>query len=372
MPLIDRPSLPEEFYDITSAMLLVQPDPQFFHAMLFKMALGAAMAISGGGPLGLQVGTRPIQDQGAAYSGVLYDRLMLATPDPVYSQAIMVVPEIAQGSIGHTVRINRPKFGSGGFTLASREVPQGATISTNAIDLSSEQVSLTLKRYAGPYDSTANGGAGGVAPFAVDKLDASRAVHSVSQIVGKHLQRDLDRWLDQVFVGLGNLGATTLWPSGYTADNGSQVAGDMQGDVDTIFRAEETLKLANIPRFANGRYMAVISPTYSRQIKNDPQYIAFAKYFPQKNPLYTSYIATIGGIDLFESTTLTSTVNSNAVPVFTSQVFGPNFLGAGCSRLPEVQPNTQDNFGESALVIWLTYMAFTALDNRFSCQLHTS
>ena len=347
-------------------MLLVQPEPQYLHAQLFKQALGNMM-LPAGGALGLQVQNRPIPDAGAQYSSAMYDRLMLASPDPVYSQAINVVAEMG-GRVGHTVRINRPRFGSGGFTLASREIASGTTISTTAIDLSSEQVTLTLKRYAGPYDAVnAN-----VAPFAVDKMDALRSVHSVSQIVGKHMQRDLDKWLDGVLVTLGNAGSTTLWPQGFTADAGSSVAGDMPGDADILFRAEETLKNANIPRFANGRYMAIISPTFSRQLKGDPQWIALSKYFPQTNAIYQSYVGTVGGLDVFESTTLTSTTNANSVPVFTSQVFGPSFLGAGAGRLPQVMPNTQDNYGETALIVWIAYLAFGVLDNRFGIQLHTS
>ncbi len=162
MAIISRASLPEEFYDITSAMLLVQPEPQYLHAMLFKQALSAAMNIESLGAMGLQVDSRPIPAGGAAYTSAMYDRLSLASPDAVFSSAIIVEPSLG-ARVGHTVRINRPKFGSGGFTLASREVLSGAQISTTAIDLSSEQVTLTLKRYAGPYDTVNSN----VAPFAV-------------------------------------------------------------------------------------------------------------------------------------------------------------------------------------------------------------
>ncbi len=367
MAFIGAASIPEEFYTLTSAHLLVQPDPQYFHAQLFKQALGAAMSIGGVGAMGLPVGNRAISGQGAAYPDATRDRLMLAPPDPVYSAAISLEKDFDK-RVGHTIRINRPKYGSGGFTLAAREVASGAQISTTAIDLSSEQVTLTLKRYAGPYDATNSN----VAPFAVDKLDASRSVHNMSDMVGMHMQRDLDKWLDTVLVTLLNSGSTTLYPAGFTAVNDSVAQGDMPGDVDLLFRAEETLKLASIPRFANGRYMAVISPTFSRQLKGDPQFARFAKYFPQTNPLFQSYCGTVGGLDIFESTTLTSTANSGSVNVFTSQVFGPGMLGAGVGRLPEVMPNTQDNYGESALLVWIAYLAFGVLDNRMGVVLKTS
>ena len=43
MPVISRASLPEEFFDITSAMLLIQPEPQYMYAQMWKSALGAAL-----------------------------------------------------------------------------------------------------------------------------------------------------------------------------------------------------------------------------------------------------------------------------------------------------------------------------------------
>jgi hypothetical protein len=370
MAMINRASIPEEFFDITSSMLLVQPEPQYFHAMLFKMAFGAAMNLPFGGPLGLQVDGRPIQDTGAAYTSAQYDRLMLLPPDPTYKAAVTISDEIG-AQVGQTVRINRPRFGSGGFSLGAREVPSGVQIATQAIDVGSEQAPLTIKRYAGPYDPIASQ----VAPFAVDKFDASRSVHSISKIVGKQLQRDLDRWLDQVLIAMGNLASATLWPSGFSSDSTSTVAGDMQMDVDTIFRVEETLKNANIPRFANGKYMGVIGPTDARQLKNDTQFAAFAKdnpYAGQTNPLFQAFIARVGGIDLFESSSLIATNNGNSVPIRSNQFFGPGTFGGGIGDLPRAAPNTNDNYGESALVIWLAYLALGLLDNRFVVNVHCS
>lgn len=369
MPDINRASLPEEFFDVTAPMLLVQPEPQYFHAQLFKMAMMADFKLPFGGPLGLPIPGRQIQDGGAAYTSAEYDRLMLIPPDPVYKGAVQFVGEVGKRP-GHTVKLNRPRFGSGGFTLAAREIPSGGTISTTAIDLASEQVALTLKRYGGPYDAiNAN-----VAPFAVDKFDASVMLHSTTQVVGKHLQRDLDRWIDQVLITLGNLASVTLWPAGFTSDGQAANAGDMPGDVDTIFRVEENLKNANTPRFPNGRYMGVISPTYSRQLKEDPLFATYSKYTPKDallNPLYQSYVSTVGGIDLFESTSLIATNNANSVPIMSSQFFGPSTWGSGVGDLPEVRPNTQDNYGETALVIWLLYAAFGLLDSRFVINVHT-
>jgi N4-gp56 family major capsid protein len=366
MAIVNRASLPEEFFDITSAQVLVQPEPQFLYARLAKMSIGAAMALSMAGGLGLP--GRQIPDAGAQYTQPGADRLILANPEPMMAQAVMTVAELGQ-QVGHTVRLNRPKFGSGGFTAASREVSSGTAISTTAIDLSSEQTSVTLKRYGGPFDPVA----GAVAPFALDRFDASRSVHSIAQVVGTHMQRDFDKWLDAVIVALYNLGATTLWPQGYSADNGSSVAGDMPMDIDLIFRGIETLKIGNIPVFPNGKYRAVLSPTQARQIKSDPQAAQYIRYDSGANPvLGSSYLGSVAGCDIFEATTLSATANTNSVNVTTAHMFGPGAVGQGWGQLPMVRPSTDDNYGETAKLVWLAYAGFAMLDNRMVVQLHTS
>lgn len=375
MALINRASLPEEFFDITSAQLLVQPEPQYVFALLAKMALGNSMSVAPTGPLGISP-TRAIGDTGLAYQLPGSGRLGLASPDGAASQVIACVSDLSRPQVGHTIRINRPRYGSGGFTLAAREITSGTSISTTAIDLQSEQVTVTIKRYVGPYDTAA----AAVAPFALDRFDATRAVHSIVQIVGNHLQRDLDRWLDNVISALMSAGSTTLWPQGYQADAGSTVAGDMPMDIDLLFRGYESLKNANIPMFANGRYRAFISPTAARQLKGDPQAAQYIRYdVGGLNPVVgpggmpqAGYLGQITGVDIFEATTLQSALNASSVPITTSVMCGPQMVALGCGSLPRVAPSTDDNYGEHAKVVWISYLGFNLADARFGIQLHTS
>lgn len=371
MAQINRASLPEEFFDVTSPRLLVQPDPAFFHAQLYKMSMGLSLLnFQQGGPVGLALPGRQIPDTGAPYTSALYDRLQLMPPDPSYAGAVLYETALGQAP-GHTVRLNRPKFSGGGYTLGQREIAQGSSISQVAVDLGSEQVALTIKRYGGPFDVVN----GNVAPYNLDRFDSSMALHSISSRVGKDLQRDLDKWLDQVMIALGNLGTTVLWPQGFSSDATSSQVGDMPGDLDTVFRVEENLKNAGIPRFPNGKYMGVISATYSRQLKSDPQFLSLAKdnpYAGNTNPLFQNFLARIGGIDLFESTSLIATSNANGIPINSSQFFGPNAWGSGMGGLPQIRANANDNYGESALLIWLWYMALSLMDARFVVCVHTS
>lgn len=373
MALVNRASLPAEFIDVTSALLLIQPLPQYFHAMLLKMALSASAALPFGGPLGLP--GRAVADGGAPYTSLQSNQLMLAVPEPAITGAIAMPTEVSQ-RVGHTIKLNRPNFGSGGFTLGSREIPSGTSVSTNAIGIGSQQTTLTVKRYGGPYDAVNSI----VAPIGIDKFDAGRSVHSESQMIGLNLQKDLDNWLDASLVAFGNLGATTLWPQNYTADSQSYSVGDMAMDLDTLFRVTETMGLLSIPTLPNGQYFGVISPTDSRQLKNDTEFMVYARnpspYAASTNPLFQRFIARVGNLDLFESASLTSTTNGNSVPVRTSQFFGSQAFGAGFDEsnggLPHTAFSTSDNFGESALVIWLTYMCMGILNNNMIVNVHTS
>jgi hypothetical protein len=375
MAIINRASLPEEFFDITSAMVLVQPEPQYVFAGLAKAAIGAAMMLAAASQLGISP-ARQIPNTGLQYTLPGADRLVLAAPDQQAASAILSVAELATPQVGHTIRINRPRYGSGGFTLANREITSGTVISTVPIDLQSEQVTVTLKRYGGPYDpANAN-----VAPFALDRFDSSRSVHSIAQVVGTHMQRDLDKWLDTVVAVFLSSGSTTLWPAGFTADANSQAAGDMPMDIDMLFRGYETLKLANIPLFPNGRYRAYIGPTDARQLKNDPQNAQYIRYdVAGLNPVTgpggaptQGYLGSITGCDIYESTTLPSTANAQSVSVRTSIMMGPGMMALGCGALPYVTSSTDDNYGESAKVIWLSYLGWNLADARFGVQMHAS
>lgn len=375
MAIINRASLPEEFFDITSAMVLVQPEPQYVFAALAKLALGSAMMLAAANQMGISP-QRAIPNTGLPYTLPGADRLQLAQPDQQVGSVILSVAELSTPQIGHTIRINRPRYGSGGFTLAAREIPSGATISTTATDLQSEQVTVTLKRYGGPYDPNA----GNVAPFALDRFDSSRSVHSLCGDVGLHMQRDFDKWLDTVVAAFLSSGTTILWPQGFGSDNASSVQGDMPADIDLLFRGYETLKNANIPVFPNGRYRAFISPTMGRQLKADPQAASYIRYDVQGlNPVTgpggaptAGYLGSVTGVDIYESTTLPVAANSNSVNVTTSVMVGPGMMGLGAGALPYVTSSTDDNYGESAKVVWLSYLGFNLADARFGVQMHTS
>lgn len=369
MTFVTRATLPEEFFDITSAMLLVQPEPMYLHASLVKSALAMDLAAEGLGSLGLPLPNRNVGDDGQAL-GLTNDDMRLLINSPianVYSDTVKVITDLSKAP-GMTVRINRPKFTDTTYTIGSREVAGGATISTTPIAFGSEQTDITIRRLAGPL----TGVGGTVAPIGIDRFEASRSLHKLAPIAGMQLKRDYDKFLDKATIALLDAVTNQLWPNGFTADNDFKAAGDGPLDFDMLARAESVLDTANIPRFSNGRRACVLHPRQIQQLKNDGQFMKAAEFYTNKNPLFTSYVATVGNLDIFASANLTTISNSSSVTVYYGQIFGPGALGWGQGEMPRVAYSTADNYGEQALLIWLWYAGAVLLDNRFGCSLRSS
>lgn len=374
---INRLTLSEEFQDTTSSKILRAPEPQYLHAVLWKMALGRGLDRLPGG-LGLMAG-RMAGGVGAPYPEAQEFQLQLS--DPIMTDALLVVPS-SEAKVGHTVRINRPRFTDTTYTEASREITR-TTVSTTPTNIGSEQVALTIKQYAGPYDTSQTK----VAPYGLDSFDASRAVHDLAEEVGTHLQRDFDKTIDYVVgslydaVDAGNI----VYPStAMSSDNDIATAGSGPLSFNQIIRGVETLENAKAPKFANGQYALVIGPTEKRQLAEDDEFQRLAVFIGKgtdgpSNPLLkANFYASVSGADIYVSQTLRTAANTSSINVRRNQMFGPGAVGSmvvpvnGLGGVgPRVQASTDDNFGLTAKVIWVLEAAFKTLDSRFAASLRT-
>lgn len=358
---INQVSLPENFYDITSPLLLTQPEPQYLYAQMFMAAMG--LSLNPEAALGLD--GRQITGDGAAYSTAERDRLMMANP---LMSGVVAASFDFNGLPGSTVRVNRPQFADTTYTQASREIGLNTSISTQPINAGSEQTSLTLKRFAGPYDQ-ANAR---VAPFGIDRFSASMGIHNLSTFVGTHLKRDFHKWLDAVHVTLLDTAAVAVRPSGMNADDDATVAGQFPMDYDTLNRAELAADNANLPVFPDGHRLLVLTPTQCAQLKLDSDYMELSRNHPEYNGLFPQYVGSINKLHIFKSNTLNTAGNSSQIPIHKGHLLAPGVLLGGMGGTPRVAPSTDDNYGEVAKVIWLAYLAFGLADNRFCISVRTS
>ena len=372
MTVISRATLSPEFFDRTSEKLLIQPEPQYLMARLLYMS-NAAAEFRRVGPMGLTA-ERAIPDVGAGVGEFQDMQLMLA--DNIRAEAIFTSDELAPGKPGHTIRINRPVFAGGGYAEAARTVASGQVISTTPIDLSMEQVSITIKRAIGPFAS----GASVPQPYGIDRLDAQHSVHSIAASVGLQLYRDRTKYIDTVLGTYFDRGVTTLYPSdpnnlltSAAAAFPTTTPGTRPFDAEVVFRTEESLGTANIPRFSNGKYIMVVSPRQARQLKVDPEFQRLAVFDPSRNPLASAYIRTLGGIEIYESNTQpidTSTVAG--LSIYHATCFGPGAVGYAGSGPCEAAVSSDDNYGETVKMIWRVYEGLALLDDRFIVNVHSN
>ncbi len=356
-----RFSVPENFYDITSDMLLVQPEPQYLYTQLYLGALGASLTPPG--ELGLP--GRGITGNGAPYSSAERDRLILA--DSLMREVIAA--EVNFNALpGNTVRINRPVFANTTYTESSRRVASGTTISTTPITVGSQQTNLTLYKYGGPYDSTNSR----VAPYAIEAFDANMGVHKAASIHGTHLKRDFHRFIDAVQVSLLDLASTTNYPEGMTADNDATTAGSFPFTYEQLCRVGRDMDNSNLPTFSDGKRLLVLTPTQVTQLRQDVKYQNAARNMPEFSVLLPGFVSTVNGFHIFQDTTLTTTNNSSSVAIHKGHAIAPGALLAGMGRPPRVTANTQDNFGETALVCWLADLGFGLANNTFVVSVRSS
>lgn len=367
MASFSRATIPQEFLDMTSAVLLLPAEPEYFHCNLLLNA--AKVEIDFGKSLGLPIPGRQLESSAPGYASL--DEMMLklvGTPDPVYGDSIVVASdwmEPGKGQ-GHTMRFNRPKFDNSTYTKASRRVPTGTSISKDPITFGSDQVTLTVERLAGPYKD------GVVRPYGFERFDFKHAIHNPKAIMDLHLVRDFRKTMDTVGVQLFDQGAA-LYPTGMAADDDALTVGAFPMSYEFLTQIILSLVSGNVPRFKNGRWMMIVTPLQMQQLSVDSQYLKLVRYNTDVNPVFNAnYRGTVGALDLFESNTLTVVNNSSTVPIQYGQAFGPKSVGLGMTEMPRVAPDADDNFGETPKAIWLWYHGTDVLNSDYQRSVRSS
>lgn len=352
---MSRISLPENFIDFQSTTLLAQPEPQYPLAGLFISSIGQNLGVPAA--FGLGVDGRPISGSGAAYSAVDRDRLMIASALP---KSLFALGIDFKAQTGSTVRINRPAYLDSTYTMASRRLSSGQPIGLVPVTVGSEQTHLTLERFAGPYDSANSR----IAPLSIEAFDAKMGVHSESGLLGNNLQRDFHRFLDSVHVELGSMG-TPVYPDGMNADNDAGQTGAYPITVEQLSRTEQLMDEASLPKFPDGKRLMMLTPLQWKQLKHDPEYAANSSFHPEFNILWGGYVGSVGAFHIFQSQTLKRVANSSSVPVQYGIAMAPGCYMGGVGRPPRVVASTDDNYGETAKVVWIADLAFGIADQRF-------
>lgn len=355
MASLNRVEFPNNFFDITSDMLLVQPEPQYLYAGLFLSALNASLNVPGS----IGMPGRDVGGNGSQYSAAERDRLMLSSP----MVDLFAAKVDFKGLPGNNIRINRPVFTDSTYTELSRRIPSGASISTTGVVPSSQQTNLTLYRYGGPYDNANSR----VAPYPIEAFDAQMGVHRAASIVGTHMKRDFHKFCDSVCKSMLDLASSTDYPEGMTADNDATASGAFPFTYEQLSRVEKLMDDANLPTFGDGFRAIVLHPTQVNQLRNDRQYQRAVQGQPA-SPLaiiHPQFVQSVNKMHIFKSTTLSTSSNSSSVTIYRGHAIAPGCLLGGMGRAPRVAANSNDNYGETVLALWLADLAFGLSNNTF-------
>jgi len=352
--MTDRMQMPQEFFDRTDARLLIKPEPKYLYATWALNALGAELPIPDEmGHIGREIG-----GVGGDYNNN-GGTLMLQADG--MSESLFAATIDFEGEPGHTIRFNRPSFADTTYTQASRLIGTNTTISTVPIAIGSEQTSITIQRFAGPYDQTYSR----VAPFALDSLDSQMGLHKKSKIVGTHLSRDWYKFNDRVMVAIAD-GGTALYPEGFSATTDFNTAGCAPLSYKYLSYIESTMDTANLPTLPDGFRVIVIPPVGDEALKLDRQYARLSEFHKDLNALYpATYLRSVGKLHVFKSNTLTSTAGSGSIPLYRCHAIAPGAFGIGMGKKPMVTYSNDDNYGLTAKVIWVANMAYTMFDSSF-------
>tara|TARA_R110000868_G_scaffold10891_1_gene52586 strand:+ start:283 stop:1380 length:1098 start_codon:yes stop_codon:yes gene_type:complete len=357
----DRISLPQQFFDVTSASMLRAPLPAFLFArLIYAGAMGAELASEG--MADKLSAFRSYAAQGVTPPSIEDQMLMLgAMPG---SNAITVVRDFEKAGQGQTIRINRPIYTGGGYTESARIIGARGAVSVVPVDLTQGETSITVHLVAGPYDTVNSR----VAPYAIDSAMMKRSVNDLAQLVGDNLYYDRTAYLDGIFSLLAcNYANANVRPGAYATDAAMPTTGDVAMDLNTVWRAQKTLATANIPMFADGTYLLLLSPTQMMQLRTDVAQSGLSAFVAEKNPLFGD-CEKIGKVRIVECNTLqTDTASVSGQTIQRGVMFGPGYLGYGVAQEAEVRASSDDNYGLQPKVIWSAYEGGGVLDSRFAC-----
>lgn len=363
---LTRSSLPSEFSDVSSKQMLVQPLPNYIYARMIYAGVAQMQLQKSGmrGAFGISP-QRAAPSSGAPVPDLMDFELLLG--DPVAGNAIKVTLELEGAGVeGDTVKLPRPVFSGGGYTIAARTINPSQDISTTPVNFKTEQSTMTLKLIGGPSNVAGDG----VAPYAIDVVAAKRAGHSIEEYVGLQMQYDRTVYNDTVLATLFTQGSVTLYPqnpnnSTLTADTAFLTAGDRAMDFETICRVGEQLATSKVPTFANGRWMMIVTPKQKRQLEGDGEFQRLTVFDQTRNPLATGFMKTVNNVDVYYSNTNPTATNSGSIVYQKACAFGPGAIGYAPGEGCIVRASTADNFGLSPKCIWTAVEALEVLDNRF-------
>lgn len=368
-------TLPAEFQTKLDQRFLIQPDVEFVFA---QWAYSALVASQMSDEDGFDVAVQQLRDGrvtsmgspsnlAEAYSAGMGGPLLLSR-GMVYPDFVKMV-QAPQGVT--TIKIPRPKFIDGAASESGRRLtPNTRIFGTSSQGLTQEQVDVVIREYGGPGDSNGN-----VVPLNIAHFSVHRSEHDLLAAMGYELRRDRNKFVDSVVrdMLIAAAGAVT---GGTTYGGGLSAASSFTGndnepmELDRLIEAAEALRGRKVPGMAGtyGQYVAVLDHHQVAQLKKDQNYQRLAQFFPQYNPLFPGYQATVDNLVICESNNmprLTSSIGS-ATTAYQGVIVAPDAIGWASAMGARVIRDRDDDGGRINQFAWHAIEGWRVLDDRFT------
>ncbi len=354
--------------------MLRQPEPQYFFA---KLAMAGRLKKAT-----MDAGLQTVQQfvslagEGAPVPNELDQLIRIADdqlPDAIFYN------EDDTKSKGDSIRLQRVVFAGGGYSEDARRVQAGALTSEVGQSITTEEVSISLKQFEGPYNTAI----GAVSPYEIPIFDAKKlnAQKSIIDTVSLQLNRDYMKWLDSVVKEYFYRTDNMTLPSGVANAAAFTNGGTKYFSLQQIAEAKRTLRNREWAAFPNGRYACIVPTDFQTQMLQDPVWRELTRNnqnpAAQKNPIF-GFIGSYQDVDFYEVSnsslktyapgatvpgTLGGTVAAG-VNLVEAILLGPGGVGMVSTGEPKPYFSDSTNFGKRGAVIWRADHGFQTLDDR--------
>jgi N4-gp56 family major capsid protein len=354
MSVATSSTLTQEFVDQLSQQMILEADASYVFSQLANAARAGAMGIPDiVGRSGVGANMQEAMGAGMGTLKIFDPRWMSVGRD--FAQ---VVSEPALP--GKVILLDQPRYFGGLFTESSRALTEGTRITANPQAATMGQVSVTIKEYAGPHDSS------NVAPIGITDFLKRRARHDLIEYIGTLLRRDRNRFVDTVIINLLLTTTNETTPGGRDESILSSGIPDWMTEA-TLASAFRSLSERNVPTFSNGMYMCVMTPWHFEKLRADDKFRESVRYLGVEGALISGHIANHAGFMLVQSNNLpTKAVGAGGAETgYQALAFGPSAIGWAIGMDAEARRSKDDDFGREDRVVWTAHEGWQLLDATF-------
>jgi len=290
---------------------------------------------------------------------------------------------------GDTVRIMAPDYLAATVnprtarTLASL----GSLVANQPVQSFTEQKQeIQLNEWIGPGTTTA------ISPLQLQEYDWMHSIHDLAGVNGAILAEDYHRWRDDMYIQALANNTFRIFVNNKASVN--SLASTDLFTPDTFADAAAQLATANVPKYSDGLYIAVITPKVRAELYKNQKFLdATTRGKGASAPVFNGDLGEYVGVRFVESTNIpTVAAGSSGISLTAQQVFmfGPSgfglfplgtaegnlsdirrdfFRGAGAG--PLVQANGMpvearfwevNDYGRFSTVIWIEHAEYKVLD----------